>query len=60
MRKIASKWVPHDLTDMHKWQRYDASRMHLQHYEHEGEAFLRRFIAIDETWAKSYESELKR
>ena len=21
MRKIASKWVPHDLTDMHKWQR---------------------------------------
>ena len=58
MRKIASKWVPHDLTDMHKWQRYDASRMHLQCYEREGEAFLWHFIAIDETWAKSYEPEL--
>ena len=60
MRKIASKWVPHDLTDMHKWQRYDASRMHLQRFEREGEAFLRRIISIDETWAKSYEPELKR
>ena len=59
MRKIAFKWVLHDLIDMHKWQRYDAFRMHLQHYECEGEAFLRRIIAIDETWAKSYEPELK-
>ena len=32
MRNIASKWVPHNLTDMHKWQRCDASRMHLQRY----------------------------
>ena len=39
MRKIASKWIPHDLTDMHKWQRYDASRMHLQRYEREGDTF---------------------
>ena len=60
MRKIASKWVLDDLTDMHKWQRYDASPMHLQHCEREGEAFLQRIIAIDGTWAKSYELELKR
>ncbi|KAJ4430667.1 hypothetical protein ANN_19257 [Periplaneta americana] len=33
MRKIASKWVPHDLMDMQKWQRYDTSRNLLQHYE---------------------------
>ena len=46
-------------TDVQKWQRYDASRMHLQRYEREGNAFLRRIIAIDETWAKSYEPELK-
>ena len=31
--------------------------MHLQRYEHEREAFLRRIIAIDETWAKTYEPE---
>ena len=46
MRKIASKWVPHDLIDMHKWQPYDASRMHLQRYEREGEAFLRRTLPL--------------
>ncbi|PNF26790.1 hypothetical protein B7P43_G17675, partial [Cryptotermes secundus] len=41
MRKIASPWVPHDLTEMQKWLRYDAARNHLERYEREGEAFLR-------------------
>ena len=60
MRKIASKWVPHELTDAQKWLRYDASRTHLERYEREGDDFLRRIITIDETWAKSYEPQLKR
>ncbi|KAJ4449289.1 hypothetical protein ANN_00687 [Periplaneta americana] len=29
-------------------------------YEHEGEVFLRCIITIDETWARSYEPQLKR
>ena len=33
MRKIASRWVPHDLTEMQKWLRYDAARNHLERYE---------------------------
>ena len=53
MRKIASRWVPHDLTEMLKWLRYDADRTHLERYGREGEAFLRRIITLDETWAKS-------
>ena len=60
MRKIASKWVPHELTEYQKWLRYDAARTHLERYEREGEAFLRRIITIDETWAKAYEPQLKR
>jgi len=32
----------------------------LERYEREGEAFLRRIITLDETWAKSYEPQLKR
>ena len=59
MRKIASRWVPHDLTEMQKWLRYDAARNHLERYEREGEAFLCRIITLDETWAKSYEPQLK-
>jgi len=49
MRKIASRWVPHDLTEMQKWLPHDAARNHLQRYEREGEAFLRRIIMLDET-----------
>ncbi|GBL95670.1 hypothetical protein AVEN_100221-1 [Araneus ventricosus] len=60
MRKIASRWVPYDLTEMQKWLRYDAARNHFERYECEGEAFLRRIIALDETWAKPYEPQLKR
>jgi len=36
MRKIASRWVPHDLMEMQKWLRYDAAHNHLEHYESEG------------------------
>ena len=49
MRKIASRWVPHDLTEMQKWLRYDDARNHVERYEREGEAFLRRNITLDET-----------
>ena len=34
--------------------------MHLERYEHECEAFLRRVITINETWIRSYTPELKR
>ena len=34
--------------------------MHLEQYEREGEAFLRRIITTDETWAKACEAKLKR
>ncbi|GBM74918.1 hypothetical protein AVEN_67646-1 [Araneus ventricosus] len=60
MTKIASRWVPHDLTEMQKWLKYNAARNHFERYEREGEAFLRRIITLDETWAKSYEPQLKR
>ena len=46
MWKIVSKLVPHDLTEQQKWLRYVASHVHLEWYECEGEAFIRRIIAI--------------
>ena len=36
-----------------EWLQYDAARNHLERYEREEEAFLRRIITLDETWAKS-------
>ncbi|PSN50216.1 hypothetical protein C0J52_07800 [Blattella germanica] len=60
MRKIAAKWVPHALTEQQKWNRYETCRVNLERYEREGDIMLNRIIAIDETWARAYEPELKR
>ena len=53
MRKIAFKWVPHDLTEQQKCVRYEAAHVHLEQYERKGEAFLWRILTTDETWAKA-------
>ncbi|XP_035218137.1 uncharacterized protein LOC118191444 [Stegodyphus dumicola] len=58
MRKIASRWVPHRLTEVQKWYRYALAGTHLERYRNEGDAFLQRTVAIDETQA--YEPELMR
>ncbi|XP_055928717.1 uncharacterized protein LOC129959850 [Argiope bruennichi] len=50
MRNIASRWIPHHLTEMQKSLRYDAARIHLERNEREGEAFLHRIITLDEIW----------
>jgi len=60
MSKIASRWVPHSLTEIQKWQRYESARIHLERYRKKGDAFLHRIIALDEAWARAYEPEMKR
>ena len=59
MHKIASKWVPHALTEQQKWCSYETCRIHLERYQN-GENLLNNVIAIDETWVRAYEPELKR
>jgi lambda repressor-like predicted transcriptional regulator len=58
MRKIAAKWVPHELNEVQKWARYEASRVNLERYEIEGDNFLKRIISINETWARAYEIKI--
>lgn len=60
MRKIAAKWVPHHLHETQKWTRYETCRINLERFHQEGNGMLNRIIAIDETWARAYEPELKR
>ena len=59
MRKIAAKWVPHELTEQQKWCRYETYRIHVVRYQN-GETLLNNIITIDETWVRAYEPELKR
>ena len=53
-KKIASRWVPHDLTPDQKKLRADICDEHLQRYNADNDV-LARIIAIDETWIKSYD-----
>lgn len=59
MRKICARWVPHLLTQEQKDRRLRIARQLRLRYRREGEDFLRRIVTLDETWARSYEPELK-
>ena len=58
-QKKFSKWVPHLLTDGQKQQRLLAATQHLRRYRREGDNFLNRIVAGDETWVYSWDPELK-
>ncbi|XKL65139.1 hypothetical protein PGB90_005225 [Kerria lacca] len=58
-RKILAQWVPHALIDAQKEKRVSVARTLLDRYTREGERFLRRIVAIDETWILDYEPESK-
>lgn len=60
MRKLCAKWVPHALTEVQKWTRYETCRINLERFHREGNEMLNRIVTIDETWARAYEPELKR
>lgn len=54
-RKVCSQWVPRLLTDRHKEQRMVWSVNHLLRFEEEGDAFLLRIVAGDESWCHHFE-----
>jgi hypothetical protein len=41
-------------------RRFNIATNHLSRFSKEGRDFLSRIVAIDETWVRSYEPELKR
>lgn len=59
MRRVSARWVPHHLNQDQMTQRVEVAEKHLKRYEIEGDEFLNRIVAIDETWLRSYEPELK-
>jgi hypothetical protein len=57
--KTAAKWVPHQLSEEQKAARKRVAVELLWHYEAEGEQLLNRTVAIDETWIRDFEPQLK-
>ncbi|GFQ71412.1 hypothetical protein TNCT_722671 [Trichonephila clavata] len=60
IKKIASRWVPHHLTEMQEGLRLDAARNHLECYECKGIAFACRFITLDHIVPARTEKPIKR
>jgi histone-lysine N-methyltransferase SETMAR len=53
-RKVAAKWVPHQLSEEHKATRERVAEL-LRRYKAEGEQFfLNRIVAIDVTWIREF------
>jgi hypothetical protein len=48
--KVCARWVPKQLTVLHKQMRLDICQQHLDRYGNERDVFLDRIITGDETW----------
>jgi len=59
-RKVCARWVPRMLSDEMKAERVCISWELLEHFEKEGEDFLKKIITGDETWVYHYDHENKR
>ena len=57
--KVAARWVPRHLTEEYKRNCQHICSSLLEWYSREGDNFLNRIVAGDETWARHYEPETK-
>ena len=60
MRKVSARWVPHRLTSDQAECHLEVATHLLSWFDSEGQDFLSKIDATDETWVRSYELELKR
>ena len=58
-RRIAARWVPHDLSEEQKCRLSETAQHSLHRFREEGNEFLQKVVAIDETWIRDFEPELK-
>ena len=47
--RIGSRWVPHDLNEEQKCRRSETAQQLLRRFREEGNEFLQKVVAIDET-----------
>ena len=59
-RKLSTLWIPNEISEVQQWHRYAVAQALLDRYQREGDDFHGRIVAMDETWARSYEPHLIR
>ena len=52
-RKLAALWIPHENSEVQQWHRYPVAQALFDRYQREGDDFLERIVAMNETWARS-------
>ena len=57
--KVCARWVPKELTVVHKRQRVEVVTQFARRYE-EDPSFLERIVTGDETWVHHYDPDSKR
>jgi len=57
--KVCARWIPKQLTMLHKQTRLHICQQNLDRYDKDSDAFLDRIITDDETRAHHYEPECK-
>ena len=55
--KVCARWIPKQLSQVHKQTHVDICQKHLDYYGNERDIFLDRIITGDETWVHHYEQE---
>jgi formate-dependent phosphoribosylglycinamide formyltransferase (GAR transformylase) len=55
--KVCARWIPKQLTELHKQKRLDVFKRVLDRCGAEGDNFLERIITGDETWIHHYKPE---
>ena len=58
-RQIAVRWVAHDLSEEQKCRCLEIAQQLLHRFREEGNEFLQKVVAIDETWIRDFKPELK-
>jgi len=58
--KVCARWIPKQLTILHEQTHLAICQQNLNCYDKEGDAFLDRIIAGDETWVHHYEPDCRR
>ena len=54
-----ARWFPHCLTAEQKQKRLDIATLLKEKFDVEDQEFLRIIVAIDDTWIRDFEPELK-
>ena len=59
-RKVAGRWLLLEFSEVQQWNRYAVAQAFLNLQQREGDDFLGRIVAMDVTWVRTYEQNLKR